>query len=44
MGADIELKAEQAKWEPWKVMTAAGAVFVSLGGVVGYFIGLAQHH
>ena len=44
MSADIELKTVQARWEPWKVVVSVAAVFVSLGGVIGFFLGLAQHH
>ena len=43
MSADIELKTVQARWEPWKVLSVA-AMFVSLRGVIGFFLGLAQHH
>ena len=47
MAADTELKVEQARWEPWKLLvaavTAAAVLFGSFGVVVGYVIGLARH-
>ena len=44
MRADTDLKREQARWEPWKVIISAAAVAGTFAGVLGYFIGLLQHH
>ncbi len=48
MKADVSLKIEQARWEPWKVILTAATVFISLGGalggLIGFFLGQAQHH
>ena len=48
MKADVALKTEQTHWEPWQVVLAAATVFVSLGGalggLIGFFLGQAQHH
>ena len=47
MEADIELKNEQARWEPWKVMaaalTAVGVVVAGVFGALGYMLGLLHH-
>ena len=48
MEADIELKNEQTRREPWKVrvaaMAAAGALFGAVFGLLGDMLGLAPHH
>ncbi len=40
--ADTDLKSEQLRWEPWKVVatvfTATAAVFGSVGVVLGYLL------
>ena len=47
MEADIRLKNEQARWEPWKVMAtvfgATAALFGSVGVAIGYLLKAATH-
>ena len=47
MDADIRLKNEQTKWEPWKVMAtavgASAAVFGSIGVLLGYLLKGSGH-
>ena len=47
MRADIRLKNEQARWEPWKfmvsAMTAIAALVAAVAGSIGYLIGTAHH-
>ncbi|MGI4851989.1 MAG: hypothetical protein ACRYGR_08620 [Janthinobacterium lividum] len=46
--ADTELKAEQTRGEPWKVMAAVvSAVAITCAavfGVFGYILGAGAHH
>lgn len=47
MEADVRLKVDQAKWEPWKLMAAAvgatAALFGSIGFLIGYLLKAATH-
>ena len=47
MRADTALKVEQARWEPWKVITtavgAAAAVFTVLGAGFGFLLAHYAH-